>query len=1110
MAMFIRHTSPTTTVLADGYTDDALGSKYDNYRASRPYSRESLLSGGTSLGSRVRLSQFSLLSRPDATLAEGEDDDDDDGDEREDDTSNIHYRVQKNRLQAKVFEMLAGQFSRAGSLEMPEECASEKAAAVALQPPPKSILGKCKYYYDKYKLHRTSACVCLILYSFFGAWLFYLVEHDYEKEVKGKEKIDLWNLRNDTFQKMIAVIHHRRGAHFNFEEIFIEYEKRLLKVRLPECLDWDYWGALFYVGTLFTTIGYGNIAPRTMAGRALSVIYAIIGIPLVLAILSKCGKWLTTTLSIYWQQHCRRIKVKAQKTTNRLRGRKAIFDTLESGIIGDLGVDEIESRTIPIWLALLICVLFVCACSSLFLIWETRWTFFTSLYFFCISLSTIGLGDIVPDHPHMFIIMFVLVIIGLSIVSMLISVIQIKMEEWLYHLIKKIQQEYNRALENGENVDREAVLRNVMTNEPAWMQLMAPTMLTGQQNDKLEQKVEQFERILKDSKDVQTDLSVAFAGTQVERFEQSMACDPMSDRARPQHCGTQWTAQHENDESRSNDFRDSISDATSLPIDSVSVQQHNEQQQRRAAAHTHKFVEGAAQTDLAQFQIDEIAMKLASLQNQRVRPPIVERSMATSAYMDSPQDSQSDELLLQKAFSQAELDILCQAMIKSDYEKRKLVDCAVSADRRDDFEDKSLNTSLSLTPEEILKRIKPMRSACTSPQRSMDARSACNSAQHSLSIDIGKPAARSAANSAQNSLAIDLKHAFISAQNSLAVDPEDRETQTTIREHADMSTDPISPMFRKDVETEMSISEKPAARDQNTSPIVKHHDSTEYDDRSMQTSIAEFIGKLFQKNDQSQQTSISEDLKKKKKKKSKKKNGDDEMSSSSSDKLSEETGSDRGIPNAMVSSVSMSTQYSPPPGFPDSSRLSEPCRGRSLSTSGVGTSIFEDETRQEVIVQTDDSYLKIARRLDEYRNNKTQFLPVCAASPLSSKEVEPFKTDRPSERSCYYFGANMTRRLSLGRSRRKSKNSRDTQTGQSMDSEMLHEVLTNEKSRSISPKRPSSRGVLQRNPSLPTGISRGKVSNYVHQHEKGIHNPATNRMSPVKIIRQYSLEHDPS
>ena len=47
----------------------------------------------------------------------------------------------------------------------------------------------------------------------------------------------------------------------------LEEKKNLMELR-----QWNFKGAFFFVVTVFTTIGYGNIAPRTNEGRLVVLI----------------------------------------------------------------------------------------------------------------------------------------------------------------------------------------------------------------------------------------------------------------------------------------------------------------------------------------------------------------------------------------------------------------------------------------------------------------------------------------------------------------------------------------------------------------------------------------------------------------------------------------------------------------------------------------------------------------------------------------------------------------------------------------------------------------------------------------------------------------------
>ncbi|CAK1556428.1 unnamed protein product [Leptosia nina] len=63
---------------------------------------------------------------------------------------------------------------------------------------------------------------------------------------------------------------------------------------------WTFSGALIYCITLITTIGYGNVSPRTAAGRAATVAYAAAGVPLALACLAGLGASLARLARMAW------------------------------------------------------------------------------------------------------------------------------------------------------------------------------------------------------------------------------------------------------------------------------------------------------------------------------------------------------------------------------------------------------------------------------------------------------------------------------------------------------------------------------------------------------------------------------------------------------------------------------------------------------------------------------------------------------------------------------------------------------------------------------------------------------------------------------------------
>lgn len=81
---------------------------------------------------------------------------------------------------------------------------------------------------------------------------------------------------------------------------------------------WSFSGAFLFSLTVISTIGYGNISPRTDRGKLMTILYAIIGIPLMLLYLTNIGDILAKSFRYVYGGLC---SCKQSSTTLKQRNR---------------------------------------------------------------------------------------------------------------------------------------------------------------------------------------------------------------------------------------------------------------------------------------------------------------------------------------------------------------------------------------------------------------------------------------------------------------------------------------------------------------------------------------------------------------------------------------------------------------------------------------------------------------------------------------------------------------------------------------------------------------------------------------------------------------------
>ncbi|KAI5620638.1 potassium channel subfamily K member 2-like [Silurus asotus] len=251
----------------------------------------------------------------------------------------------------------------------------------------------------------------VLLYLVIGALVFGWLEAS--KEKKAYDKLVDSQL---TFLNNHSCVHERNLS--DFTQVVIDAINAGVDARGISNFTsrWDVANAFFFCGTIITTIGFGNLSPKTEGGQLFCIFYALVGIPMFGILLAGVGDHLGTML--------RRAVAKLEalfpqkkESHNSVRIISAVFSIL----IG--------------------CLIFIALPTVVFQKVED-WTFLEAGYFVVITLTTVGFGDYVAENrkngiPLYKLLVWLWIVFGLAYFASILTMIG----NWLRMLSKKTRAE---------------------------------------------------------------------------------------------------------------------------------------------------------------------------------------------------------------------------------------------------------------------------------------------------------------------------------------------------------------------------------------------------------------------------------------------------------------------------------------------------------------------------------------------------------------------------------------------------------------------------------------------------------------------------------------------
>ncbi|XP_072302521.1 potassium channel subfamily K member 13 [Eucyclogobius newberryi] len=222
----------------------------------------------------------------------------------------------------------------------------------------------------------------ILLYLLCGAAIFSALEHPFELRAQRR-----WKQQVDNFTQRHRV---NLGA---LHTLLRQYEEANgAGIRVDTLRPrWDFSGALYFVGTVVSTIGFGMTTPTTIAGKIFLIFYGLIGCAATILFFNLFLERIITMLAYIMRWcHERRLRCAGVEASREEHSEEE---------------DSLEGWKPSVYYVMLILgmasVVIACSASTLYSSME-NWSYIDSLYFCFVAFSTIGFGDLVSSQRQQY------------------------------------------------------------------------------------------------------------------------------------------------------------------------------------------------------------------------------------------------------------------------------------------------------------------------------------------------------------------------------------------------------------------------------------------------------------------------------------------------------------------------------------------------------------------------------------------------------------------------------------------------------------------------------------------------------------------------------------